>query len=272
METVRSLQEALPGLHGFFLLVTQLGSEQAYIVLLALYYWLFDPSSGRRLGILLGLNFALNAALKNAFDSPRPYHLDHDLATEDATATGTGPGFPSGHAQGTALFWGYLALRHPYGWLVALSVLLIALVGLSRLHLGLHFPVDVLGGVAIGLSLALLGGFLPPLRLPPVALRLLGVLGLLGLAWALDNDEIARALGVTAGFWMGAGGFGVPRTWAGRLLLAGGGLVLVFGLLVGLGALLGEARHEPWGAFLRYGLVAYAAAELWPRLIERFVH
>lgn len=272
METVRAVQEGLPGLQAFFLLVTQLGSEQAYVVLLALYYWLADPSSGRRLGLLLGLNFALNALLKHAFDLPRPYQLDPSLAIPEAVATGTGPGFPSGHAQGAALFWGYLALRHPRRWLLVLSVLLIALVGLSRVYLGVHFPLDVLGGVAIGLGVLLLGAAFPAFPLPGWTLRLLGTVALLGVSWGLGNAEIGRALGVVAGFWLCSADFTVPRSWTGRALLALLGLGLVFGLLTGLGALLGELRHEPWGAFLRYGLVAYFAAEVWPRLTRRFVH
>jgi membrane-associated phospholipid phosphatase len=272
METVRAVQEGLPGLHAFFLLLTQLGSEQAYVVLLALYYWLVDPSSGRRLGLLLGLNFALNSALKYAFDLPRPYQLDPSLATPDAVATGTGPGFPSSHAQGAVLFWGYLALRHPRRWLLVLSVLLIVLVGLSRVYLGVHFPLDVLGGAVIGLGVLLLGAFFPTFPLPGLALRLLGAVALLGASWWLGSAEMGRALGVVAGFWLCGADFTVPRTWAGRALLALLGLGLVFGLLTGLGVLLGELRHEPWGAFVRYGLVAYFAAEVWPRLMRRFVH
>lgn len=272
METVRALQEGLPGLHGFFLLITQLGSEQAYVVLLALYYWLVDPSSGRRLGLLLGLNFALNSLLKQALDLPRPYQLDPSLASAEAVETGTGPGFPSGHAQGAALFWGYLALRHPRRWLLVLSPLLVVLVSLSRVYLGVHFPLDVLGGVAIGLGVLLLGAFFPAFPLPAPALRGLGAAALLGVAWGLGSAEMGRALGVVAGFWLCSADFAVPRSWRGRGLLALLGLGLVFGLLTGLGALLGELRHEPWGAFVRYGLVAYFAAELWPRLTRRFVH
>lgn len=65
--------------------------------------------------------------------------------------------FPSGHSMlafalvGVALFW----LR---GWLPRLALLgLAALVGLSRIALGVHWPVDVLAGAALGALLAGLG-------------------------------------------------------------------------------------------------------------------
>jgi hypothetical protein len=47
--------------------------------------------------------------------------------------------------------WGYLAYTLNKAWLWALSVILVLLIGLSRMYLGVHFPTDVLGGWVIGL-------------------------------------------------------------------------------------------------------------------------
>ncbi|GAC1362978.1 MAG: hypothetical protein NVSMB32_04020 [Actinomycetota bacterium] len=68
--------------------------------------------------------------------------------------------FPSGHALGsTALFLGlaWLVCRRRAGlggkvavWLAA--ALLVALIGLSRLYLGVHYATDVLGGDLLGLA------------------------------------------------------------------------------------------------------------------------
>ena len=59
-------------------------------------------------------------------------------------------GFPSGHvATTTALFVGVAVLaRRRWAWAAAAGAA--ALMGLSRMYLGRHFPGDVLGGLALG--------------------------------------------------------------------------------------------------------------------------
>jgi undecaprenyl-diphosphatase len=65
--------------------------------------------------------------------------------------------FPSGHAYVSLLVFGFLAylsvhyIATPWNWVVAgLLVAFIALVGISRIYLGAHFPSDVLGGWILG--------------------------------------------------------------------------------------------------------------------------
>ena len=63
----------------------------------------------------------------------------------------TSYGIPSTHASDSLAVWGYLAYRLKKGWLWVVSVLVVLLIGLSRLYLGVHFPQDVLGGWLIAL-------------------------------------------------------------------------------------------------------------------------
>jgi len=70
----------------------------------------------------------------------------------------TDPSFPSGHATIAVAFYGYLAYliiklfpeRSKY-LIIILSILIIILIGFSRLYLGVHYVSDVVAGYLVGL-------------------------------------------------------------------------------------------------------------------------
>ena len=107
----------------------------------------------------------LTSLLKELFGRVRP-DFDEGGARLDSLS------FPSGHSSGIAtlvtvaliLAWPVLAARTRWLWL-ALGVVVVFLVGLTRMVLGVHFLSDVVGGWALGvawsLGVALLFGALP---------------------------------------------------------------------------------------------------------------
>ncbi|HBQ50676.1 TPA: hypothetical protein DD690_01700 [Candidatus Daviesbacteria bacterium] len=70
--------------------------------------------------------------------TPRPFEAYAD-----------GASFPSRHASlMAAFFFSYVISRSKWAWLF---IGLTAWVGVSRIYVGVHFPVDILGGAGVGL-------------------------------------------------------------------------------------------------------------------------
>lgn len=126
---------------------TFLGSEEFFLLALPVIYWCIDSRIGLRMGVILLINGGVNSILKLAFFGPRPYWVS---AQVKALAAETSFGVPSGHAQMAAGLWGMLAsqVRRPLVW--GASIVLILMIGLSRLYLGVHFLHDVLLGWLLG--------------------------------------------------------------------------------------------------------------------------
>jgi undecaprenyl-diphosphatase len=89
---------------------------------------------------------AVTDLIKLAVDRGRP--VDHPLVREPTTYS-----FPSGHAATSfacAATLAPFAPRHAKPVLYALA----AAIAYSRVYVGVHYPLDVLGGAALGLLLA----------------------------------------------------------------------------------------------------------------------
>jgi membrane-associated phospholipid phosphatase len=129
------------------LLITSLGNEEFFILLLTALYWSFDQMVGLRVGMALLLGNGFNMAFKFIFHNPRPYWFSEKVKP---LSTGESFGVPSGHSQVSASVWGWLACEVKKRWFTVTSLVIIFLVGLSRIYLGVHFLSDVLLGWTFG--------------------------------------------------------------------------------------------------------------------------
>jgi undecaprenyl-diphosphatase len=143
--------------------VSLIGDDFPSMVVLALIGVGLLIRLGRRdLALFLGVAAALRAlgpVLKVLIGSPRP-SIEAVLIIAEAD----GLGFPSGHAMGASLFYGAIAIIAPQvvphrllarGIQVA-AVVMMALIALSRVRLGVHWPSDVVGGLLFGLAVVCL--------------------------------------------------------------------------------------------------------------------
>lgn len=110
----------------------------------------------RRTGIAASLSLALNGLvtnvwLKNIIGRIRPYVRFSELTV--LTTIPSDASFPSGH---TAASFSVAAGVYMAGWKKTGVVLYVfsALIGFSRLYLGVHFPSDVVGGAIVGVLCA----------------------------------------------------------------------------------------------------------------------
>ena len=96
-----------------------------------------------------GLAWALAHVAKAIADRPRPYEVMADAVLRQQPAHGTS--FPSSHTAVTVAVVIALVpfLARP---LAAAGIGYAVLVGWSRVYLGVHYPLDVLGGAGIGLA------------------------------------------------------------------------------------------------------------------------
>ncbi|MFQ5812676.1 MAG: phosphatase PAP2 family protein [Anaerolineae bacterium] len=263
-----------PFLNGLLTAATFLGEEEFYLVFLPLIYWCFNKRVGVRLAYAFLLSAYLNSFIKDLFGIPRPDDSRIRFLRKETT-----PSFPSGHAQGATVVWGYLATQRRNRAFWAAVVVLISLISLSRVYLGVHFPQDLAGGIAIGVLYLLAfnwvtanwGGRLA--ELPWVVKAGLSVFVPIALMVAHLSKDTAMTMGAFSG--MGLGfllegkfvGFSADGLWWRRVLRFLVGLILVGVFYVGLKAVfpteVTPSLALAWRA-IRYGIVGMVGTFLAP--------
>ncbi len=143
-------QLATPGLTRSMQAFSFLGSVVAVTVMCLVAICVSLYFRHARMAVLLAITMlgvaALDIALKHAFHRPRPVAF--------FGPTPSSYSFPSGHALGSLCFYGILAAilaARVRGrgakfcvWMAA--VVLVGMIGFSRIYLGVHYPSDVIAG------------------------------------------------------------------------------------------------------------------------------
>ena len=129
--------------------VMQLGTLGAAPAAAGVAWLAADGELAGRLLVSGAATWALSKLVKQMVRRPRPASLLPGTRCRGREAAGLG--YLSGHA-GVAVALGAAALPRlgPAGRALALSV--IPVVGLTRVYVGAHLPLDVVGGAALGLA------------------------------------------------------------------------------------------------------------------------
>ena len=129
--------------------ITELGSAKA-LILITLICLIFIKS--KKIGTSIAINLAsiglLNYLLKIIIQRPRP-PLEFRMVEE------SGFSFPSGHSMASLAFYGLIIYflfkninsKKTRNIICTSLVLLIFLIGISRIYLGVHYASDVLAGL-----------------------------------------------------------------------------------------------------------------------------
>jgi len=207
----------------------------------------------------------INVLLKDLIQQPRPFDLNPGVKLSQAD----GYGMPSGHAQLAVTAWGAIAVRVRKTWFWIVAIIIILLIGFSRVYLGVHFPTDVLAGWIIGAILLVIYAaagqplikWLSGLNIWPQLLLAVGIAAVLLL---IDrSNEALTASGTLFGATIGLVlahryvSFSVRGQWWQRAVRFIIGIIILFGLYLGLKTVF-PADGTAMGAafrFLRYSLL-----------------
>ena len=141
-------------LNPIFKLITFLGNVGWFWILLTVVF-LAIPQT-RRTGAIMAISaivdvLLVNLIMKNLFARTRPYILFESLVSlvgEESDFS-----FPSGHSAISFAVATVILLCLPKRLGIP-AIILASLIALSRLYVGVHYPTDVIAGVAVGIACA----------------------------------------------------------------------------------------------------------------------
>ncbi len=145
------IQENLRGvLDGFWIAVTSLGDKGWFWIAIGVALLLFKKT--RIVGVTMLISLMINGLLTNVilkdfFARPRPFNVNPELVTLIHKPSSFS--FPSGHTS--VSFAGALVLFKMLPKKAGIpAVILAAMIGFSRMYVGVHYPTDILGGIVVG--------------------------------------------------------------------------------------------------------------------------
>ncbi len=279
----------------FFLLVTRLGEETAFLIIALVLFWCFDKYKGYYILSVGFLGIIANQFMKLWFRVLRPWDLDQNFQiVHEAQEAASGYSFPSGHTQVAVGTLGGIAYVYKNRTIRIICIIMAAFVGFSRMYLGVHTPMDVFTSVALGLLLIVVMKPIildNPQRSVPWVLGVMFVAGVVFAAFVMlykfpaDVDQknvdsalenvytmIGAFLGLLVVYivdekWLH---FPTKAVWWVQVLKVVVGGVLVLFILKGLKQPLNALLGDELGRIVRYFMTVISAGTVWPLTFRWF--
>lgn len=114
-------------------------------------------TKGIAIGGSLVLSSVITIGLKYSIKRDRPFATHNDIQN---VLFEKSPSFPSGHTSMAFSTATSISLMYPKWYVIAPAFIWASSIGYSRMHLGVHYPSDVLVGSMVGVGSAFLSRFL----------------------------------------------------------------------------------------------------------------
>ncbi|UCH03946.1 MAG: phosphatase PAP2 family protein [Candidatus Thorarchaeota archaeon] len=280
------LRNLLPWAGGFFKIISEVGDIPFYVAIIFVAYWTFGKREAILTSLVMVASVFVNYWLKYFIANPRPSNTPpNNYWYEGVEAINFGT--PSGHAQSSATFYGWLSGKLRKWWMLLLSTVLVFLIGISRVYLGVHYLGNVLPGWGIGIVLVLvtlqlesqLTSFAARYKSEYLRLALFVFGFIVTFASSFLPFPPGDNFGAYGGMIMGLG-IAVPLEQGFvdfesvshfRSTIAVVGVVV--GVMLVLGAMLGLSQFLPtaeiWLRTLRYFIVVVLGIFIWPLIFKK---
>ena len=264
---------------------TAFGEELVLFIVLPIFYWVFNKEVSHIVAVSSFASMAVNGVIKDLAQVERPIGnpdirfvaVDNFLIDTVSLKEGS-YSFPSGHSQtiSTMMFGISFFYNKKKLWIV--STVLVLLVMLSRMYLGVHWPLDVLVGGALGLVFAFAGYKLLINKSMGTRIKIYFIVALASVFLLIfaNKSDTYKAIGACFGFALGAlfeykyVNF-VPKegTVIKKVLRCILGLVILLILKEGLKPLFGLIGDYNFLDFLRYAIIIFVAIGFYPFIFKK---
>ena len=253
-----------------FQIFTMFGEELILMSIITTIYWAYDKKFGEYIAYSSLTSLLFNNALKDIFKMKRPIGEEGIRTLRAETATGYS--FPSGHSQGAASFYGSIAIYFKKRIIYILATIIIFLVGISRLYLGVHYPKDVLVGIALGLLISIISYKLFRTVNNRNLLYIITFICFIPALLFAQSPDFIKGMGTYLGFVIGVIvekryiNFSVEGNLANKILRVVIGIAILLIIKSGLKVIF---PNELIFHFIRYTIVTFVGIGVYPAIFKK---